>query len=361
MRRTFLSLQYLRGLAALLVVVAHTTEYPFQAGTSVPWWTARTGGMGVTTFFVISGFIITVVAGPGRFDPAVFAWRRLLRVVPLYWVCTIFVFAMALAAPALFKTTTADPSHFVLSLLFVPHPAPGDGTNYWSPLHKPGWTLNFEMFFYALTASLFWCSTGRTRALILSLILAIFVALSFGEVRSMGVLGFYASKDLIGFMTGIWLAEAEAALPTRFRPSRGACVLAGCLTGLVVLSVYLAPTEEATRYPALVAGAALVAFGLVLERGAMLPRMRGLGTIGDASYSLYLTHMFSVGVAWPVARRLVGADSTLLLPAGVLASTIVAVLVALVSYRVIERPFIRLSHRLIWRRAAAPAPQATAA
>jgi peptidoglycan/LPS O-acetylase OafA/YrhL len=70
---------------------------------------------------------MTHVAGEGSFAPGAFAVRRILRILPLYWVCTLLVFAVALAAPALFKTTTADAKHLVLSLFFIPAPDPAGG------------------------------------------------------------------------------------------------------------------------------------------------------------------------------------------------------------------------------------------
>ena len=100
MRTNFLSLQYLRAVAAILVVVAHTTEYPVSGALAVPTWTARTSELGVQIFFAISGFIIITVAGSGRFDPVTFAWRRFLRVAPLYWICTTALLLVASAAPA---------------------------------------------------------------------------------------------------------------------------------------------------------------------------------------------------------------------------------------------------------------------
>ena len=51
----------------------------------------------------------------------------------------------------LFKTTTADAKHLLLSLLFIPAPDPQAASD-WRPLFKLGWTLNYEMFFYALFA-----------------------------------------------------------------------------------------------------------------------------------------------------------------------------------------------------------------
>ena len=342
MRPTYVSLQYLRGIAALLVVFAHTTEHPVPAGVAVPFWTGRTGEIGLQVFFVISGFIISVVSGTGRFDPLDFAWRRFLRVAPLYWVCTTVLLLATLLAPAVFKSTTASWSDYILSLLFVPHQHPGDSaSNLWSPLLKPGWTLNVEVFFYAITAALFWCPHRRLRAALLTLVLGSLVGLGLIGVVG-GVLSFYATTNLIGFLCGVWLAEwmqDRASVEASWLPfGLGALALA------VVVTIYLVP-EHAAGHLAQVAAVLIVASGLLIERAGLLPRWSALKHIGDASYSLYLTHMFTVGLIWALLRRV--ADPTLwpVHAAGVALTTGAAVVVSLVSYRVIERPLIRFAKR----------------
>ena len=145
----------------------------------------------------------------GRFAPGAFAFRRIMRIVPLYWVCTLLVFAVALVAPALFKTTTADVKHLVLSLFFIPAPDPQAASD-WRPLFKLGWTLNYEMFFYAALLLLFWCRKRIQRSVILTVALGALVLLSFAIPPKASVLAFYANIALIPFLVGVWLAEASA-------------------------------------------------------------------------------------------------------------------------------------------------------
>ena len=64
--------------------------------------------------------------------------RRILRVTPLYWLCTAFTFWHAVE-PNTLKTLVA-------SVLFVPERSE-DGIIH--PVLAPGWTLNFEMFLFA--------------------------------------------------------------------------------------------------------------------------------------------------------------------------------------------------------------------
>src|SRR6185503_14106408 len=78
-----------------------------------------------------------------------FLRNRLTRIAPLYWTITFAVFGVALAAPSLMQSTTADPLHLLKSLAFIPS-ARGDGQLH--PTVFVGWTLNYEMMFYLLFA-----------------------------------------------------------------------------------------------------------------------------------------------------------------------------------------------------------------
>src|SRR5262245_61954213 len=94
--RHLTSVQALRALAALLVLVGHTVSNINRAaaatGAPTPAIVHLPGGFGVDLFFAISGFIMVVsseqlfgLPGAGR----TFLERRLVRIVPLYWLATL--------------------------------------------------------------------------------------------------------------------------------------------------------------------------------------------------------------------------------------------------------------------------------
>src|SRR5690606_15744092 len=93
MTSKIVTVQYLRGLAALLVLASHALLYPLV---SQPLVYGRLGWLGVILFFVISGFIMVTVTESGRFDPIGFMRRRVQRIVPLYWAFTLVAAALAL-------------------------------------------------------------------------------------------------------------------------------------------------------------------------------------------------------------------------------------------------------------------------
>jgi peptidoglycan/LPS O-acetylase OafA/YrhL len=106
------------------------------------------GWIGVGTFFVISGLIM-IRSAFGDFGSQQkagrFIFRRLIRVVPLYWLATL-----PFAAAAIARGEEVTLSMVVRSLLFIPYVALSSEAV--RPIVAQGWTLNFEMLFYAVFA-----------------------------------------------------------------------------------------------------------------------------------------------------------------------------------------------------------------
>jgi exopolysaccharide production protein ExoZ len=154
-RSEIMTIQYLRGVAAIGVVLLHIGECLHLH--------LQFGAAGVDLFFVISGFIMWMVSRQTEATPSTFVKKRLLRIVPLYWLVTIFLATCARLRPNLFPLDHPVTGHVPLSLLIIPHLAP-DGTLY--PVVGQGWTLNYEMFFYFLFAvTLAWSRTYQFYAL----------------------------------------------------------------------------------------------------------------------------------------------------------------------------------------------------
>src|SRR5690349_15839002 len=81
--------------------------------------------------------------------PARFFLRRLARIAPLYWAVTIAIILYIYAAHGAQLWAIYSPASLIASFLFWPYPRI-DGFAF--PVHLLGWTLNFEMFFYAVFA-----------------------------------------------------------------------------------------------------------------------------------------------------------------------------------------------------------------
>jgi exopolysaccharide production protein ExoZ len=140
-RSSLLGIQYLRGIAALMVVFHHAINY-ITAYT----WTGM-GATGGDIFFVISGFIMAYTCSreprPGEsrgLASADFLLKRFVRVVPLYWLAMMVSWRAELLHGALSLDMAKD-------FLFIPRFFAPNVPRIWPKL-IPGWTINCEMFFY---------------------------------------------------------------------------------------------------------------------------------------------------------------------------------------------------------------------
>jgi exopolysaccharide production protein ExoZ len=352
-------LQVGRAVAALTVVIGHAVDHAHHHAINMAWQLGAR--YGVTLFFVISGFIMMATTGSGSFDPRRFVSRRVRRVVPIYWLVTFLVAGLAIVAPNLFARTVFDPVHFLQSLFFVPAVDPAEPGNI-SPIFRLGWTLNYEMFFYAVFAAAFALSAVR-RALVITVFFAACIVLGQLIEFQAAIPDFYTRIDTLGFVAGVWLGLAH--LQGGFKPSP-ALIGALAVVSLAILGVIGANYPAVRDVPAtqvwlVAACAAHVALLILLvdRRGWRAPRP--LLLVGDASYSMYLFHMFAIGAATAVARKLPPAFMTPM----IVVSALSGIAIGIAAYLAIERPINRRMRR---RRAltadqldeAAPTPPAGA-
>ena len=126
-------IEFSRFVAAMLVMCVHIPVFGF-------------GAFGVDIFFIISGF---VMMHSTETTSSNFFKKRLIRILPNYYIFTLGVFILALKFPHLLNNTTADLNHLLKSLFFIPFNKNETGH---FPILFLGWTLNLEMLFYSIFA-----------------------------------------------------------------------------------------------------------------------------------------------------------------------------------------------------------------
>ena len=290
--REISSIQYLRGIAAVMVVWHHATN---QVPGVAEYFPGQFGTSGVDLFFVISGFIM-VVTTSGDMRPVDFWRRRIVRVVPLYWLLTLAMVAVALAMPSLFKTLKVAPVTLVQSLLFIPHYSQAFDDRIW-PLLVPGWTLNYEMFFYAVFgATLYLPRERRLTLLTTGFVFLVLIGYAFGPFASAAAQT-YTSPMLLEFLAGAWIALAW---------QRGRLQPSAALSLILIVSgfIFLAFRDQPLLGPLTqLLGATMVMAGALCPSFSRF-KSRTLHAIGDSSYSLYLTHIFTLGLLRVIWTRI---------------------------------------------------------
>lgn len=333
---TIYSIQMLRALAASLVVIAHAQVH-LEVRKHIPGLDPflDLGRVGVDLFFIISGFIMVYVASneftkPGA--PRDFFIRRFIRVVPTYWIYTSALAVLMIALPQLFSDGKEfELSHYFASLLFIPWE---NNIGHLKPLLPVGWTLNYEMYFYFVFALLLFLPrkyflAGMSVALVGSILSGIFfkpLPPLFSVVTSPLMLEF-----LIGCGIGL-LFMGKTHLP---KTISYALFVAGVTWLLLAAGDFIPHTIRTISWG--LPSAMIVTGILFLEKSSAISISKLLVAIGGSSYSLYLTHIFTINALGKIWVSVFHGYYGLF----VIACVICSVLVGHIAYLVIEKPAIR--------------------
>jgi exopolysaccharide production protein ExoZ len=314
--REIYSIQYLRGFAAVAVVLYHMSERysgPFKIGAA-----------GVDIFFVISGFIMWVTTAGGNWTPQQFMRRRVIRIIPLYWIVTGVTAVAIMLKPQFLYGHELSTARFIQSLFFVPPTRNG----VFFPVVIQGWTLVYEMFFYAVFATAL-IVPQSWRLWVVGALLSLFALLQ--PALPEGLLGTLADPIILEFVGGMAIGRLSMS---DSGPSLSVGILL-LISGLVLFSTMGNFAPQLPRIARWGVPAVLVVAGSVFAEQAASPTrpIYLLKILGDASYSVYLWHV--------VVSAVVGGVLLHLAPPLALEITLVCALTigsTVILYFIVERP-----------------------
>ena len=345
-----MTLDGLRGVAVLLVVGDHTVGALTDGTGALPGIlsTLSSGSVGVTLFFVLSGYLITGLlvrerTRTGRVAFGAFYRRRTLRILPAF---SVFLGVVALLAAA--GLVDVSGVQLLSAALFAWNYSPAaDG---WWLGHT--WSLAIEEQFYLLWPLALAFLHPRRACWIAAAYLAAAPVIRVANyvlvegARDDVWMMFHARADAL--LLGCLIALLPTAHPEVWQRARGlAAARATVPLALVALVGSSALSRAYGGYWELpfgltviaLAGGALLLVAVARETPDVFTRIlrwRVLTTVGLISYSLYLWQQVFLapeGIALPV----VGGS-----PLAVVAAFAAAAL----SYLVVERPFLKLKDRL---------------
>ncbi len=354
--RTLL-LDAVRGVAVMAVVVYHcftlaVVDARPDGGVGPGWWLLGAGSLGVDLFFVLSGFLL---AGswdrcrrrhPEGLGAALGAyWRnRSLRILPAYWASLAVL--LPLTAPALLASTGGLGRIALLATLqgYVVKELPGQ-------VNLVYWSLTTEVHFYLALPAVAWALRRYGAARLLSACLAATVVWRLwvhGDLPDSWLVG--RLDQFVAGMAGAGLvAAADAGRPgvlVRGLATRRAAWLCGGL--LLAVGLYHGSrfsSSDPQPLGVLVHPLAGVLIAALLVRTVLAGRRAGvgvsaLGAVGVVSFSLYLWH-------YPVLHhglRLLRLDQpgmpAMMVAAGLVVLVALSGALAVMSYRLVERPFL---------------------
>ena len=280
----WLALDGLRGVAILLVIVAHAQVLSMNVG----------GMVGVTLFFVLSGFLITNLLiqeldKTGGIDLRKFYGRRVLRLLP---ALVVYLFGITFVM-ILLRLDIPVVDIIWPPLLYVANYVQILGTDLFA--HRHTWSLAVEEHFYLLWPLLVGLGAAkRTRLLGLAVVLLIgwrFMAYQISSNPQWGYTGTDTNAYALGIGALLAAVRKESGLPV---PPRNVAALS--VAGLVLLSLMRISTLDGlyrvSAWVTVVAAllAVVAVWSSVESRELGFLTGRTLRWFGLVSYSLYLWH-----------------------------------------------------------------------
>ncbi|HTO59764.1 MAG TPA: acyltransferase [Bradyrhizobium sp.] len=332
-------IQYLRGLAATLVVAEHA-----NLGIGLPKYFGRTpvpfevygGPAGVDLFFVVSGFIIAYITlEPSSLQPrggiGDFLWRRFARIVPFLWLCVATYAALRFVG----RDGSFELAPYLRALTLFPI-GPVNPTQ--------AWTLRHEVLFYLVFATIFWRSGPRLVLVAAWMLSPIVVFAMLGAAQptpGSELLGFVFNRLNLLFGFGFLASLAYLRRPDWFVAAvpNGMTVLSG-LCGLYLLLFMLISYSHLATADVVLAGigASLILYVALRTMPTPGPIDRVGLALGDASYAIYLTHGAVISAILGVWSHLAPGSSVLVVALVCIAGSLGA---GILIHRTIERPMVR--------------------
>lgn len=290
--RKYQGLQILRIVAAFMVLVTHSTFYARERlDNHFSVW--GKGATGVGIFFVLSGFVMVYSSQRLVNNPIgwkIFAERRIVRIVPMYWIATTVKIAAIFLAGEYVLHAQLSPLNAIASYLFLP--AYNTEGNV-GPILGVGWTLNFEMFFYFLFAIALFTKVNVYK--FVGGVLTLLAIGAFFRKPNWPAVSFYLNTGILQFLYGMVIAKA--CLAGKHIPRRLAIPL--LMLGFVGL---LGPWGEIRELHSLEYGiaAAVIVYSMASLEGSLTRIPKPVLVMADASYVIYLFHPF-IAPAVPAA------------------------------------------------------------
>lgn len=283
------NLQILRGFSAILVCCFHATNTLNDDNYNYGDLLFGHGGIGVPVFFIISGFIMVLTTNNlttnKYFNFRLFLIKRIIRIVPLYFILTIFYIQIKDTIPGFMNDGLI---RFIKVFLFIPYEeAP--------PLYV-GWTLNFEFFFYLLFSISLLFEKKRyvfLYAIILILVLGIPLMFNSEVVLNENKVNYFnndyfnlaTSPLLLQFLLGVLLGNLYEYVNIKKKHT-----LLFFIISIIIFIIYYFRLFSFIQSDLIICGLLVFSILLIDKNRFKVPNNKFLIYLGDISYSLYLIH-----------------------------------------------------------------------
>ncbi|CZY58036.1 acyltransferase family protein [Enterobacter hormaechei] len=317
------TIQALRFFAAFFVVLHHAARsFPVDFLGSVSKVIQVNFAFGVDIFFVISGYVIysSFIRNPKTSSQ--FIQDRVIRIAPMYWLYTFLFLVVIFSLPTPFTTGAYEINNLLSSLLFIPYSNPMGG---FFPTLPVGWTLNFEMVFYAIFAASVLIKSKNIPVFLLVSIILLNALSSLGVAHS-----FYSDSIIYEFSLGVLIGYLHRN--SSLLESKGAAIPTAIIFLMLLI---MCGSDESQRFVKWgIPAAIIVSCCISINNMVRVPKIFVI--LGNASYSLYLSHkVIMAALIYFVMNRFISFEQAFYL------SVFFSVLISVASYQYIEKPITK--------------------
>lgn len=362
----FPSLNGIRALAASMVIVHHIEMVKSNMGMSVYKLPGDIGGLGVTLFFVLSGFLITYLLfaeqqQTGTIQIKNFYIRRILRIWPLYYlivVLSFFLFSQVIYPEGMAELQKHYWIKFVLNIFLmanVSHACIGK-----VPLGSNLWSVGTEEQFYLIWPWL----VKKLKSNGVPLLIAIMVILGLSRIllsqyvyagalegtrRYMFFLLQFLNLFRIDCMAmgalGAWILffKKGQILKFIFHKATQVIVWIACITSFVMGITYF-DTMNHIIYSFFFI---IILMNLAANKSTMVSlENKVLNFLGKISYGLYVYHFIAVIVILKLLNKYIQFNNAAIQNIVIYVFVFVlSIVISSLSYRFIEKPLLRMKSR----------------
>lgn len=300
--------------------------------------------VGIDIFFVLSGFIMVYISREKQGVQAAkdFIIRRIMRIIPVYWFYTFVLALIAIFLPQVLGKAEFIPVDFIKSLFFIPYlNTAGD----LQPFLNNGWTLNYEMYFYAIFALCLLLPAKYS----LFVMAAYFIGSEYTRFWGIeGVFGTFYSHDIIlEFVAGAFIGYLflkNIRLPS-WMFWVGVLFL---ILSFVALFFHNTLEGLGIEYNRPLVGGLSVLLLVLPKKAEFIKMPKFLVMIGDSSYTLYLAHPFAIGAITQIVLLM---NWQAVIHPWIIFTTIIAVSLvgSYIAYQIIEKPLLSLGKRVVYK------------
>ncbi|WP_306770830.1 acyltransferase [Paraburkholderia sp. UYCP14C] len=230
---------------------------------------------------MVSGFIMSYITAGKELHVPSFMVRRAVRILPMYWLFTTVALCALIVVPKLAFTHTELPPGIVNSYLLIPDP-------HHSLLLMVGWTLSYELLFYLVFAL-----AARMPGRPIAVVLAILWSSSFFAPQN-----FYMQFIFNDF----WAEFLVGTILFRIVDKKASLFAVGGIALIVflILAYYGLPDRRSVYFglPAVTVVSIVIGLEGFFKKYRTAYIVPALKFLGDASYSIYLSHFFSLNFAY---------------------------------------------------------------